>query len=254
MKGIRKAAAAAVIATGGAAALALLGGAAASTASAADPIALQPQVLHAAGFGSVSGKSHIPQGNLVRSDEMPAPRSPLDTLPSAGAVDPAVQTTAGASIEPTGALGFKGLRFKDDDGTQWGAGWPPDPNGDVGPTYYVQTVNTSIGIFDKATGTRAAAYTFDSLFSANGGTGGTPCDNSNQGDPVALYDPYGGRFIVADFAWNDAQYSTGPFYQCIAVSKTSDPVTGGWYLYAWKVETGSSLPDYPKFGVWPDGL
>ena len=39
---------------------------------------------------------------------------------------------------------FDGLDF-----SNWGSGHPPDSNGDVGPTYYVQTINTAIGIFEK---------------------------------------------------------------------------------------------------------
>jgi hypothetical protein len=160
----------------------------------------------------------------------------VDVLPGASQGDSALQTAPATSAATTSASSFVGLEF-----ANFGAGWPPDPSGDVGPNNYVQTVNTSIGIFAKD-GTRQAATTFDNLFSGTG----TPCDASNQGDPVALYDPFGDRFIVSDFAWNDAQYGTGPFYQCIAVSKTSDPVSGGWYFYAWKTETGASLPDYPE--------
>ena len=42
--------------------------------------------------------------------------------------------------------------------------------------------------------------------------------------------------------------------QCIGVSKTSDPVSGGWWLYAIQVDPANPtyLGDYPKFGMWPD--
>src|SRR5258708_38201765 len=48
----------------------------------------------------------------------------------------------------------------------------------------------------------------------------------------------------------------GPYYECIAVSKTSDPVSGGWWLYGIRADDAAHpwLPDYPKGGVWPDGL
>src|SRR5262249_56154842 len=44
------------------------------------------------------------------------------------------------------------------------------------------------------------------------------------------------------------------FWQCIGVSKTSNPVSGGWWLYAIQVDLAnpSYLGDYPKFGMWPD--
>ena len=213
-------------------------------AAAADPPTPAPQVVHAVGFGHLDGSvRHIPQGNLVRGEERPEPKSP-DATPGPNASDPAVQTSTATVSAPSSGTQWQGL-----DEAGYGAGWPPDPNGDVGPNNYVQTVNTSVGIWDKA-GNRQAAFTFDSLFSA--GQTGTPCDNANQGDPVALYDPFGDRFIVTDFAWSN--YSTGPFYQCFAVSKTGDPVNGGWWFYAFQTAAGSTLPDYPKLGVWPDGI
>ncbi len=132
-----------------------------------------------------------------------------------------------------------------------GAGWPPDTNGDVGPNHYIQTVNTSIGIYNKATGALLSSNTLNTFFQ---GPAGTPCDNSNDGDPVVLYDASVDRWIVTDFAWVNS--TTGPFYECIAVSQTGDPVSGGWYFYALQADTGAFagyLNDYPKLGVWPDG-
>jgi hypothetical protein len=230
-------------------ALALVGGSAAPPAQAADPSSLSPnpKTLSASGFGHFRGDvRHIPRGNLVRSEGRPEPKSPSDVLPGTSQPDTALQTAPATAMASTSPSSFPGLQFATN-----GAGWPPDPNGDAGPNNYVQTVNTSIGIYAKD-GTQQAAMTFDSLFSQ--AATGTPCDNSNQGDPVAVYDPFGDRFIVSDFAWNDAQLSTGPFYECFAVSKTGDPLTGGWYFYAFQVESGASLPDYPKLGVWPDGI
>jgi hypothetical protein len=229
------------------AAVAFLGGSAAPPAQAAAPSGQSPHArpITPSGFGHFGGDvRHIPQGNLIRSEGRPEPKSPTDVLPGSAQTDSALQTAPATSAATTSASSFAGLDFAGS-----GAGWPPDPNGDVGPNNYVETVNTSIGIFGKD-GTRQAALTFDSLFAGTN----TPCDSSNQGDPVALYDPFGDRFIVSDFAWNDAQYGTGPFYQCFAVSKTGDPVNGGWYFYAFRVEAGATLPDYPKLGVWPDGI
>ena len=65
----------------------------------------------------------------------------------------------------------------------------------------------------------------------------------------------GDRWIIADFAFTGSG-ATGPYYECIAVSKTSDPVAGGWYLYAVRADDAAHpwFPDYPKMGIWPDGL
>jgi hypothetical protein len=162
-------------------------------------------------------------------------------------VDAVAQTANGFGLMPAPIRDFAGLNF-----LNHGAGWPPDTVGDVGPQHYIQAVNISIGIFDKNTGLLATpALTFNQFFT---GPPGTPCDAANRGDPVVLYDPVVGRWLVSDFAWFNQ--TTGPFYECIAVSQTSDPVAGGWFFYALRADTGNFtgyLNDYPKLGVWSDG-
>ena len=179
----------------------------------------------------------------------PAEKRPMRELPSpftgesasdGSGPDAVLQTEAAIDAMPGLGVSFAGLDLQN-----WGAGWPPDTNGDVGPNHYIQTVNTSIGIYSK-TGTVLSRVTFNTLF---GGTG-TPCDDKNMGDPVVLYDHYSDRWILTDFAWSTTK---GPFYECIAVSKTADPVSGGWWFYALMVNS-TQLNDYPKLGVWQDGI
>ncbi|MEA2675588.1 MAG: hypothetical protein QOI92_2780 [Chloroflexota bacterium] len=156
---------------------------------------------------------------------------------------------------PSTDTSFDGLAYTDTCGTsQCGDGHPPDTNGDVGPTYYIEVVNTAIGIFNKSTGSRVAAFTFDSFMSQ--GNFGNLCDTDNFGDPVVLYDTFQDRWFITDFAFQvdgSGNIVNPPgSYQCIAVSKTGDPVSGGWNYYSIHVTDG--LPDYPKFGIWPDGI
>jgi len=128
---------------------------------------------------------------------------------------------------------------------------PPDTNGDVGPNHYIQTVNSRFKITDKAGNQLVAPTTYNSLFSAMGPT--TPCGaNQNAGDPIAFYDNIADRWVLSDFAF--PSFPGVSFYQCVAVSKTSDPVAGGWWLYAIQVDPSNPtyLGDYPKFGLWPD--
>src|SRR4051812_21141481 len=137
-----------------------------------------------------------------------------------------------------------------------GAGFPPDTNGDVGPNHYIQSVNDAYAIYDKATGARLAAFTENSLFS--GGPTGTLCDTNSFGDPVVIYDELADRWILTNFAFiANATTWNPPLYQCFAASKTSNPVTGGWWLYAVRMDQGAvpnnTLPDYGKFGSWNDG-
>ncbi len=125
--------------------------------------------------------------------------------------------------------------------------------GDVGPSNYIEAVNTAVGIYSK-TGTQQAAFTFNSLWSGAGT--GTSCDTANQGDPTVVYDAMADRWFVADFSWAAGTIQNGPYYECVAVSKTGNPLTGGWWLYAIRADDAAHpwLPDYPKMGIWPDGL
>jgi hypothetical protein len=146
-------------------------------------------------------------------------------------------------------MNFDGLDF-----ATFGAGHPPDTNGDVGPTYYIQTINTSIGIFQKSDGMRVAAFSFNTFMSQ--ANFGDIRDTDNFGDPVVLYDTFEDRWVITDFAFKldgggNVINPLGSF-QVIAVSKTGDPVLGGWNFYS--INTGTGLGDYPKFGIWPDGL
>jgi hypothetical protein len=191
--------------------------------------------------------------------QLPQPKSPspareaprplrriVPNIPTPGQAaqsDPVRQTQMGTRAALAPLQNFDGISA-----TGW---YPPDPNGDVGPNNYVQAVNIAIGIYNK-TGTQLAAFTFDQLFSNNGGTG-TPCDTSNTGDPIVLYDATVDRWILADMAWPSA----GGSFECIAVSKSGDP-TKSWWLYALPAadqfgDTNNLLNDYPKLAVWSDG-
>lgn len=171
--------------------------------------------------------------------------TPPNLGPNGNGVDSVLQASAPLAPAPAPSSSFAGLDLQN-----WGAGWPPDTHGDVGPNHYIQAVNTSIGVFDKSSGARLAAFTFDAFFQANGAT--DACATLNYGDPIVLYDQVSGRWIITDFAFA-GNGTTPPYYECIAVSKTADPVSGGWWLYTVVADT-QSLNDYPKLGIWNDGI
>ncbi len=181
----------------------------------------------------------------------------------------AAAAAAIAAPAPAPLTNFAGLgRFDAVTGGMAGAGTPPDTNGDVGPNHYIISVNDAYGIYDKATGALLASFTENSLFSsgtrAGGLTGtGTLCDTNTFGDPVVLYDQLADRWILTNLAFvlNASGLWNPPIYQCFAASKSGDPVTGGWWVYAVRVDSGpgtglppvGTLDDYPKFGSWNDG-
>lgn len=143
----------------------------------------------------------------------------------------------------TPLLSFEALDF-----ANYGSGTPPDPHGDIGPNHFVAAVNTAVGIFSKSSGAKLASFGFNEFMATAEMTG--PCATDNNGDPYVFFDRVSGRWFITDFAWSN---SSGPFFQCIAVSKTDNPVTGGYWTYAFEIP-GNNMADYPKFGAWADGI
>ena len=153
--------------------------------------------------------------------------------------DGALQSTAGTSSASSSPSSFAGVGNGDYGFSPDAA--PPDTNGAVGATQYVQWVNESFAVFDKTThalvmGPKPA----NALWSGFGGG----CEANNDGDPIVQYDKSAQRWILTQFS-----VSTTPYLQCVAVSQTSD-ATGAYYRYAFQQP---NFNDYPKLGVWPDG-
>src|SRR5436305_6288992 len=195
----------------------------------------------------------LPQARPQKFERPELEEPELNPIPFPGASS-AAQSSASAvgsaqvinAPAPSPGASFEGLDF-----TNWGAGHPPDTNGDVGPLYYIQTINTSVGIYNKSDGSRITAFTFNTLMSQ--GNFGNLCDTANFGDPVVLYDTFEDRWILTDFAFTlNGNNPALPYQQCFAVSKTGDPVTGGWNFYSTTIT--DLFGDYPKLGVWPDGV
>jgi Carboxypeptidase regulatory-like domain len=124
---------------------------------------------------------------------------------------------------------------------------PPDTNADVGPNDIVETVNILVRVYDKNGVPRGPAFKQSSLFASGGGSAfGASHD---KGDPVVLYDRMADRWLISQLGFTSL--NSPPYHELVAISKTGDP-TGAYYLYDF-VLPGNEFPDYPKFGVWPDG-
>jgi len=118
---------------------------------------------------------------------------------------------------------------------------PPDTNGEVGATQYVQIANEGFQVFNKTTGaSQLGPAGISTIWSGFGG----PCETAGSGDPVVLYDQFANRWLISQFAGVGT-----PTDECVAVSTTSD-ATGSYHRYAFHL--GSNFFDYPKLAVWPD--
>src|SRR4051794_30839797 len=157
--------------------------------------------------------------------------------------DPVVQSSSPSSaVATTAGLNFAGVGNQDYGFVPNAA--PPDTNGAVGATQYVQWVNESFAVFDKATGAILPGFpkAGSTLWAGFGGG----CQTNNDGDPIVQYDKAANRWILTQFS-----VSTTPFLQCVAVSTSAD-ATGSYYRYAFSYGN-TQFNDYPKLGVWPDG-
>ncbi len=177
-----------------------------------------------------------------REERRVIPLRPVPPVPHQAQPDTVVQQSAGAAVSTTNVLNFDGIGQGVYGFTVTAA--PPDTNGAVGATQYVQWVNFSFAVFDKATGNRlfgpVAGNTLWQGFKV------AACANNNDGDPIAQYDKAANRWVMAQLSFTGGP----PYYECIAVSQTSD-ATGAYNRYALQW-VNNTFPDYPKLGVWPD--
>jgi hypothetical protein len=122
---------------------------------------------------------------------------------------------------------------------------PPDPTGDVGSNHYMAAVNVRFQIWNKTGTSLLGPLNLGTIWS---GFPGPWSSSLNDGDAIVLYDEVAGRWFIGQFSLPN--YPNGPSYIIMAVSQTGDP-TGSWYRYGFTYSYG--IPDYPKFGIWPDG-
>lgn len=226
-----------------AAIVALLGASFAVSPAVASPAdSAQGPEVSAAVHSDVSPPLRMLTASTTRAGDLR--ERPLRLIPSGGAqegLDPVVQASAGPAVASSSSLGFAGIGV-----CAAGAGCyaPPDTNGAVGATQYVQWVNTAFAVFDKSTG--ALATGFPKAGNAPWAGFGSGCETNNDGDPIVQYDKAADRWILTQFS-----VSTLPYLQCVAVSTSSD-AAGSYYRYAFSYGN-TQFPDYPKLGVWPDG-
>ncbi|HUS09065.1 MAG TPA: hypothetical protein VMZ30_01275 [Pyrinomonadaceae bacterium] len=212
------------------------------------PIQLRPEVTNAVRHDTSKPLREMMPLKAGKAREYENPMNFSRKNVPADQKDGAVQSSAVLSVPIVTGLNFEGI----------GEGLPgynvnvapPDTTGDVGgptsnpqsPTgQYVQWVNLSFAVFDKASGVMiygpAAGNT---LWSGFGG----PCQTTNNGDPIVQYDQIANVWVLTQFA-----VASAPYRQCVAVSQTSD-ATGAYNRYEFTY--ANALNDYPKLGVWPD--
>ena len=168
----------------------------------------------------------------------------LNDPPSADPLLPSPSPIAAMSPPLTSFDGLSETDNKNILGVRW---IPSDSNGDVGPSNYVETVNTLFRVYDKSGVPLTPPMKYSTLFAPLG----APSATYDDGDPVVRYDQLADRWIISLFVISDWFNGIYPAHQVIAVSVTGDP-TGRFYVYDFPMPN-NNLNDYPKLGVWPDG-
>jgi len=223
------------------------------TLSATSAFAAGPDVVKNARHDTSRPLAQMAAGAGVRSQrpdrEMAEPRATRAALAS-GRADTVAAPLAGPLGGVSTVIGFDGQSAADNRRVLGFAFVPPDTNGAVGASQYVQMVNVTIAVYSKRDGTRQLGPApIHSLWLGFGGlceNGGETDTFADGGDPIVLYDHLADRWMVSQLQFDETFTKTA---QCVAISTSSD-ATGSYNRY--EFDFGLNFPDYPKFGIWPD--
>ncbi|MCX6286960.1 MAG: hypothetical protein NTY96_07585 [Bacteroidetes bacterium] len=119
---------------------------------------------------------------------------------------------------------------------------PPDANGDVSSSYYVQTINHTISVYTKSGQLVWGPVPIRQIFGSLPGTNQT----FNDRGPIVLYDDQADRWLLGEVSIRD--FYPNEVYFLVAVSSSSNPA-GTWHTYSFQA---GYIYAYPRFGVWRD--
>src|SRR5262249_42432741 len=127
---------------------------------------------------------------------------------------PCLEVLEGRCLPSVNLLGsFKGLDYTDAK-----SGEPPDTILAAGPNHIVETVNTSVAFYQKATGALVFLQKLNSFFAPVG-----VAATAFLSDPLVTYDELAGRFIVSVLQISSSSQSS---FLNVAVSNDADPTHG----------------------------
>ena len=139
---------------------------------------------------------------------------------------------------PTMGLNFVGVDLND------GNAYPPDTMGAIGTFYYVEVVNQNISVFNRDTGQRLSNTSLESFFNVSG----------LIGDPRVVWDQHSDRWIIIATTFDNSTARARVYF---AVSRTANPLFGGWYKNYIQTDQGSDAgrwPDFPTLGYDARGI
>src|SRR5215208_5659570 len=154
-----------------------------------------------------------------------------EPVPDNGFTGSGAQTDIAPADIPSTVANFEGLSNQDNFNIFGGRVNPPDPNGDVGPNHYVEMINLTFAVYDKSGSRLLGPVDTGTLWDGFV----IPDCTDPSGDPIVLYDQFSDRWLLSQFTTRGLDDPSLPFYNCVAISATSDP-TGAYYRYAFKTQ------------------
>ncbi len=122
---------------------------------------------------------------------------------------------------------------------------PPDSNGAVGLSHFVEFVNGRFSVYDKATGQRVQTMT-DTAFWTRGGL--SFASGTVVSDPRVVFDAAARRWFASMVDVSDSGRLNGNRF-LLAVSVDADP-TGPWHAFAFAADpVNGYFADFPTLGV-----
>lgn len=171
-------------------------------------------------------------------------------LPAAGATPQALGTS------------FAGIGMQDQITRFGGWTYPPDESGAVGPDHFVQAINGSVAIYNKASGALVRHLSLNTFLSYN--NGGSNYPRNGAFDPRVLFDSRSRRWFICalELGPQTALGMGSQNHLLLAVSRSADPTdTFDKYLLPVGVSTTrsggnsiASFTDYPTLGVDANGV
>jgi hypothetical protein len=137
------------------------------------------------------------------------------------------------------------------------SGIPPDANGAVGPSHFVEFINGAFRVYNKSNGASVKSIA-DTKFWSDAGLVLATSDGIT--DPRVIYDPISQRWFASmvDFDANTAGAGGDPTLESndflLAVSLTSDP-RGAWKGFRLQADPDNGyFADFPTLGVDSQGV
>ena len=114
----------------------------------------------------------------------------------------------------------------------------PDPDLAVGPTHIVGVANFAVKVFDKQ-GNELQSVSLKDFFGSTTGT---------VFDPVALWDPHSGRYLIAAAEHEPLPFASPTDYLDVAVSAGTSPI-GPSHRYRFNIIMDCDYVEYLNLGV-----